>query len=183
MNFRRLRIVFAFAVLSLFLMVAHRGFSTSGSAPSTTFYRLVLLDDPATTMTIGYSAPAGARIKETKVYYGPKDMGTDPRQYLLSATPNSTNKFAGLQNYFVDLKGLTPDTNYYFVVTADTSVSKRFWFKTASASHRVRVVRRSRHGVQAAGSCSVRATGCYTWRYGRWPATRSRGRNSFFCTT
>ncbi len=139
MNFRRLRIVFAFAVLSLFLTVAHRGFSTSGSAPSTTFYRLVLLDDPATTMTIGYSAPAGARIKETKVYYGPKDMGTDPRQYLLSAAPNSTNKFAGLQNYFVDLKGLTPDTNYYFVVTADTSVSKRFWFKTASASHDARL--------------------------------------------
>lgn len=139
MNFKRLRIVFAFAVLSLFFVISNNGFSKSGLAAGTSYYRLVLLDDPATTMTIGYSAPEGSRINETKVYYGTKDMGADPRQYQLSAVPNATNTFLGLQNYFVDLKNLTPDTNYYFVVTADATVSKRFWFKTAPATSLARL--------------------------------------------
>lgn len=141
MNFAnsKLRIVFAFAVLTLFFTLSNTGFSKSGLNASTSYYRLMLLDDAATTMTIGYSAPEGTRIKETKVYYGTKDMGSDPRHYQLSAVPNSTNTFLGLQNYFVDLKNLTPDTNYYFVVTADASVSKRFWFRTGPASSDARL--------------------------------------------
>lgn len=141
MNFSRskLRIVFAFAVSAFLFTVSNIGLSKTGVTATTSFYRLVLLNDPATTMTIGYSAPEGSRIKETKVYYGTKDMGTDPRQYQLSAAPNSTNTFVGLQNYYVDLKNLTPNTNYYFVVTADASVSKRFWFKTAPATSQARL--------------------------------------------
>lgn len=91
-------------------------------------YRIVLTDNPATTIMIGWEQVSG---NNPTVYYGTTDFGTVWGNYPLSKTVDRTVSYKGMANNFAKLSGLTPNTNYYFVIQDSEGVSQRFWFRTA----------------------------------------------------
>ncbi|WP_369996177.1 fibronectin type III domain-containing protein [Winogradskyella sp.] len=91
-------------------------------------YRIILVDDPATTITIGWDQTSGTN---PVVYYDTVDYGTNHTLYTNSQTVNRAVLAKGMDNRFVRLTGLTPNTNYYFVINDSEGTSQRFWFRTA----------------------------------------------------
>jgi len=91
-------------------------------------YRLTLRENPATTIVIGWNQISGTN---PTVYYGSVDHGTNYSNYSYSITPSRIVNYRGMNNNFVRLSRLNPDTAYYFVIKDSEGVSKRFWFKTA----------------------------------------------------
>lgn len=90
-------------------------------------YRLMFNDDPATTITIAWDQQSGT---SPVLHYGPTDQGTNFALYPSTATPFRTTNFKTMNNQFVKLTGLTPNTAYYFVIRDSDGTSSRFWFKT-----------------------------------------------------
>lgn len=76
-------------------------------------YRLILRDNPSTTMTIGWDQTSGSN---PRVYYGTVDQGTNYSSYANSKGPDRIASYRGMNNHFVRLTGLQPDTAYYFVI-------------------------------------------------------------------
>ncbi|HAP59069.1 MAG TPA: metallophosphoesterase, partial [Cytophagales bacterium] len=91
-------------------------------------YRLTLRDNPATSIVIGWNQTSGS---SPVVYYGTTDYGTNYSSYPSSRTPDRVVSHKGMNNHFVRLSGLTPNTAYYFVIRDSQGTSQRFWFKTA----------------------------------------------------
>lgn len=102
-------------------------------ASQTKFYRLMIKDDPASSIVIGYSSALSTPL-QTVVYYDDSDHGTRIEKYSDKAVPSVTNQFKGLNNYFVELKKLKADTVYYFVVSDGKGVSARYSFRTTPDS-------------------------------------------------
>ncbi len=94
-------------------------------------YRAVVTDDPATTMTIGWNQISGHSVA---LFFDVEDHGTDYESYANFQLPDRTVIHKSMNNYFVRLKNLTPDTRYYFVIVDSEGVSDRFWFETLSDS-------------------------------------------------
>lgn len=90
-------------------------------------YRLIITDDPSTTMTIGWNQISGHSVA---VFYDVVDHGQDYLDYAFFQLPDRTVVHQDMNNYFVRLTDLTPNTAYYFVVADSEGVSERFWFKT-----------------------------------------------------
>ncbi len=91
-------------------------------------YRLTLRDNPATSVVIGWEQILG---DNPVVYYGDADHGDSWEKYKWSRKPDRTVHYAEMENNFVRLTGLTPNTSYYFVIKDSEGVSERYWFKTA----------------------------------------------------
>ena len=91
-------------------------------------YRLILRDDPSTTITIGWNQISGT---EPVLHYGTVDHGTNIGDYTFSVPVDSSISYKGMNNQFVRLINLTPNTNYYFVIEDTEGTSQRFWFRTA----------------------------------------------------
>lgn len=91
-------------------------------------YRLTLRDNPATSVVIGWNQISGTN---PVVYYGTTDNKDKWDKYEWNAKPDRTVDFAEMENNFVRLTGLSPNTSYYFVIKDSEGLSKRFWFKTA----------------------------------------------------
>ncbi len=91
-------------------------------------YRLMLRDNPGTSIVIGWNQISGSN---PVVYYGSVDHGVNYNEYRYSAPPSRIVSYRGMNNHFVRLSRLTPDTAYYFVIKDSEGVSKRLWFKTA----------------------------------------------------
>jgi hypothetical protein len=91
-------------------------------------YRLVLTDDPSTTIMIGWEQVSGTN---PEIYYGTSDFGTNFSSYPNSKTVDRTVSYKGMNNSFSKLVGLLPNTNYYFVIKDSEGTSQRFWFRTA----------------------------------------------------
>ena len=91
-------------------------------------YRLVLTDDPATKITIGWNQITG---NNPVVYYDTVDYGTNYSSYSFSQAVDRSVYFRGMHNKFVRLTGLTPNKAYYFVIHDSEGTSDRFWFKTS----------------------------------------------------
>ncbi len=90
-------------------------------------YRAIIADDPSTTMTIGWNQLSGHSVA---LFYDLVDHGTDYQAYANFQLPDKTVVHKGMNNYFVRLTNLTPDTKYYFVIVDSEGVSERFWFET-----------------------------------------------------
>lgn len=106
-------------------------FSVLISVPSfskTDKYRLTLRDNPATTVVIGWNQLSG---ENPVICYGNIDHGDLWEKYDKNAKPDRTVSFAEMENNFVRLTDLTPNSSYFFVIKDSEGVSKRFWFKTA----------------------------------------------------
>src|SRR5689334_21600580 len=70
-------------------------------------YRLTWRDDPATTMVIGWEQTGG---QDPKVHWDTVDHGNNPAAYANSRSPDRVVDECGMNNQFVCLTGLTPDT-------------------------------------------------------------------------
>lgn len=105
-------------VLVLFIVVVNA---------QTKYFRLSYNDDPSTTISIGWSGADGT------VYYGLEDEGTDYTAYPNSQAVDRLENHRGMDNRFVNLKGLSPNTVYYFVVRDEAgNLSDRYSFQTIS---------------------------------------------------
>lgn len=91
-------------------------------------YRLILVDDPATTITIGWNQISGS---SPTVHYDTIDHGTNFANYTFSKSVDRGVTTKGMTNLFARLTSLTPNTNYYFVINDSEGTSQRFWFRTA----------------------------------------------------
>ncbi|WP_299442936.1 fibronectin type III domain-containing protein [uncultured Aquimarina sp.] len=111
----------------LILFVFLLGMQTQASNDK---YRLSLRGNPATSIVIGWNQISGSN---PRVYYGTTDYGTNYNSYPNSQAPDKTVSYKGMNNTFVRLTGLQPNTAYYFVVRDSQGTSERFWFKTAPA--------------------------------------------------
>lgn len=91
-------------------------------------YRCIWRDNPSTTMTIAWNQISGT---DAVLYYDTYDNGTDIPQYVYQKKPSKTVRAKGLNNNFVRLTNLQPNTKYYFIIKDSDSQSKRYWFQTA----------------------------------------------------
>ena len=89
--------------------------------------RLIVRDNPATSMVIGWEQASG---ENPEVYYGPVDHGADHNRYPMHKDPDRTVWHQGMNNHFVRLRGLMPNTAYYFVIVDSEGCTRRYWFKT-----------------------------------------------------
>jgi hypothetical protein len=94
-------------------------------------YRLIIRDNPATTICIGWDQVSG---KNPEVFYGLKDENTNWKNYSDSCTATRLIRHKGMNNGFARLSDLQPNTAYYFVIRDNEGTSNRFWFKTAPDS-------------------------------------------------
>ncbi len=85
-------------------------------------------DDPSTTMVIGWDQVSGGN---PVLYFGPIDNGTNVSAYPKSRKPDQVVMSKGMNNHFVRLSGLIPNTVYYFVIKDSEGVSNRYSFQTA----------------------------------------------------
>lgn len=95
-------------------------------------YRLIITDNPSTTIMIGWNQISGS---SPVVYYGKEDFGTDWQKYPNKKSISKVVYYKLMNNHFAKLTNLQPNTAYYFVIKDSEGVSKRFWFKTASANN------------------------------------------------
>ncbi|MFC0605701.1 fibronectin type III domain-containing protein [Winogradskyella pulchriflava] len=91
-------------------------------------YRIILVDDPATTITIAWDQTSGTN---PIVHYDTTDYGTNYLSYANFKAVDRAIVYKGMDNRFVRLSGLTPNTDYYFVIHDSEGTSQRFWFRTA----------------------------------------------------
>lgn len=92
-------------------------------------YRVMWRDDPATTMVVGWNQ---RYCNVATLYYDIEDHGKDYRSYQFRTMPEVYNTSKGMRNCFARLRGLLPNTVYYFVLVDNDGVSRPMSFKTAS---------------------------------------------------
>ena len=85
-------------------------------------------DDPATTMVVGWDQASGY---DPVLFYDVIDFGAQVAAYRNKQQPDRIIVSKGMNNHFVRLAGLQPNTIYYFVIQDSEGVSRRFSFKTA----------------------------------------------------
>lgn len=91
-------------------------------------YRIMWLEDPATTMTIGWEQISG---NNPIVYFDQYDGGQDIANYGLYQKVDRRVWSKGMHNHFVRLTNLQPNTVYHFVIKDSEGVSRKMSFKTA----------------------------------------------------
>jgi hypothetical protein len=84
--------------------------------------------DPATTMVIGWNQISG---QSPVILYDIMDHGEDASAYSFSQPPDKVVFSKGMNNHFVRLKYLLPNTTYYFIIKDSEGCSVRMSFKTA----------------------------------------------------
>lgn len=91
-------------------------------------FRCMWRDNPATTMVVGWEQVTGAN---PVFYYDATDNGQKIEAYKYYKKSDVVVNSRGMNNHFVRLSGLKPNTVYYFAIKDSEGVSKRFSFKTA----------------------------------------------------
>jgi hypothetical protein len=94
------------------------------------FYRLSWRSDPATSVVIGWNQMSGT---DPEVCYDTADHGENAAAYRHRQGPDRVLHYREMNNHFVRLENLKPDTAYYFVVCDSEGVGRRLWFRTAPA--------------------------------------------------
>ena len=100
----------------------------SENASKTGRYRLVWNSDPCHAATVAWEQREG---KAAKLFYGKTDHGKDADSYPNQVEPHRTLEFDEMNNCFVRMENLSPDTEYYFVLQDEFGTSRRFKFRTA----------------------------------------------------
>ncbi len=101
--------------------------------------RCMWRDDPATTMVIGWDQVTGAN---PVVFYDHTNHGRNSNAYKTSRRPDRVVPAKGMNNHFVRLSGLKPNTTYYFFIKDSEGVSAQFSFRTAPGepAHRLSII-------------------------------------------
>lgn len=103
-------------------------FNTINLIADTDKYRCMWRQDPATTMVIGWNQISG---HSPVLLYDEADHGDDAIAYTFSQKPDKIVNSKGMNNHFVRLKYLLPNTTYYFIIKDSEGCSARMSFKTA----------------------------------------------------
>lgn len=109
--------------------------SIDTQAKSTRF-RAMWRANPATTMVIGWDQVSG---DFPVFYFGKQDFGKDYESYPHQQYADKMVEAKGMNNHFVRLKNLEPNTVYYFVVVDEEGISRRMSFKTAPNNNKERL--------------------------------------------
>ena len=107
------------------------GVAYAQASGASKYFRLMVTGDASNSAVIAFDANS-TRIADHIVHYGTEDHGREAKAYPLKASPAVIHDYKGMNNAFVRLSQLRPDTRYYFVVSDPKGVSARFWFKTSS---------------------------------------------------
>jgi len=91
--------------------------------------RATYRSDPSTTISIGWDQYSGI---SPVLYYGTVDNGVNSALYPYQSAPALTTSDGGMNNTFVRLSGLIPNTIYYFVIKDNEGTSQRYSFQTIS---------------------------------------------------
>ena len=119
-----------YIVFIFLLAISLHSFSETGK------YRLTIRENPSTSVVIGWEQVSG---DNPVVYWGNEDNGTNWDKYKWNAKPDKSVLYAEMENRFVRLNDLSPNTAYYFVIKDSEGVSRRFWFKTAPMDKNARL--------------------------------------------
>ena len=99
--------------------------------------RCMWREDPTTTMVIGWDQIAGTN---PTLYYSTNQIsGQRFESYAQLKTPDKVLYIKGMNNHFVRLRGLTPDTRYFFKIVDSNGGSRIYSFQTAPASPNTRL--------------------------------------------
>lgn len=105
----------------LLLLLSQLGFTANGR------YRVMWRDDPATTMVIGWDQFSGSN---PILFFGPQNNGRNPALYASKRKPDRVHPSKGMNNHFVRLTDLQPNTVYYFIIQDSEGISACFSFQT-----------------------------------------------------
>jgi hypothetical protein len=97
------------------------------------FYRVSWRSDPATSAVICWNQVSGTNAV---LCLDNRDHGRHAVSYRAVLPPTRTLAYRGMNNHFVRLENLKPDTAYYFVICDSEGVGRRLWFRTAPAKPR-----------------------------------------------
>ena len=114
--------------IKLFIILLFFCFS---AAAKTDKYRCMWRENPATTMVIGWNQLSGS---SPVLYYDTADKGQNAQAYAHAQAPNRSISFQGMNNQFVRLTNLQPNTTYYFIIKDSEGLSTRMSFQTAPDS-------------------------------------------------
>jgi len=115
-----------------FIFLFSLSFSSFLSFGKSDKYRLILLSNPSSTITIAWNQISGTNAK---VYFDTLDFGMDFSLYANHREVDKSLSYRGMNNQFVNLSNLLPNTAYYFIIKDSEGTSQRFWFKTAPADN------------------------------------------------
>ena len=93
-------------------------------------FRVVWSSDPTTEATIGWNQKKG---EPGVVHFGTEDLGRKHHLYPETQKVDRSHRYTEtINNCFVRLTGLTPNTRYFFCIKDAAGVSRRLSFLTAS---------------------------------------------------
>jgi len=99
-------------------------------------FRCMWREDPATSMVVGWDQISGGA---PVFYYDTEDHGQNINAYRMSMRPDRIVPARGMNNHFVRLTGLRPNTTYFFIIRDNEGVSRRLSFRTAPANPATRL--------------------------------------------
>jgi Purple acid Phosphatase, N-terminal domain/Calcineurin-like phosphoesterase len=91
-------------------------------------FRIVWYDDPSTTAVIAWNQTSG---ENPMLHLDINDYGRNASEYAVVRKADRVVVAKGMSNHFVQLKGLQPNTTYYFLIKDNEGVSKNMFFTTA----------------------------------------------------
>lgn len=102
-------------------------------------YRIMWRTDPATSMVIGWDQYSG---NNPVLFLDTKNNGRNPKLYPTRTGPDEVRPAKGMNNHFVRLSNLKPNTVYYFIIQDSEGISPCFSFKTApnTADNRLSII-------------------------------------------
>ena len=100
----------------------------SNSFAKVDYVRVMFNHNGSNQATIGWNQVSG---DQPKVYFGTKDFKpADYKTCELNQAPSVSKIYKGMNNQFVRLESLLPNTAYYFTIVDSEGQSERFWFMT-----------------------------------------------------
>ena len=118
----------SFSWKHIFITLSFFIFSQNILSALTDRYRVMWVDDPATTMTIGWEQVSGSN---PVVYFDKYNGGQDFGNYGLYQKVDRKVWSKGMNNHFARLTNLQPNTVYHFIIKDNEGVSQKMSFKTA----------------------------------------------------
>ncbi len=91
-------------------------------------FRIMWRDNPSTSMVIGWDQVSGAN---PKVFFDTKDHGGRVDLFRFAQKPDRVEPAKTMNNHFVRLTGLQPNTVYYFIIADTEGSSRQYSFRTA----------------------------------------------------
>jgi hypothetical protein len=101
--------------------------------------RAIFKGDPAREVTIAWSAREGRASEPSYLLYDTLDRGLDLGAYRNRVEATLEQNHKGMNNVFVEVSGLNPDTEYFFVPVENGIAGKRYSVRTLAEGPNARL--------------------------------------------